>query len=479
MATKKKTKTSDESRVSKRPKFDLNAMYSDNLDVIEKRQGFVASSLDASPPISSGMLAVDLMLGGGIRPCMMTGVAQEQGGKTTLALTVMASAIKQNIPIIAFADFEGSTKNSKPYVHSILKGSGVNLTMDEVFGKRNKEGKWITPPRVRYRAETILEKFYDWLSEILRDLPDKKYVEGKWWLVFEDDKKNKAKVSEFVDAAMTRKYGNGLWVEAPDGNMQAIMFVDSYTAMQPKIKDEEDIGNQLSVKASAFSKQLERVKGRMAEKMVTVYGLNHLRDNPMAMFGPKESEKGGKALQQFSDVRIKHTSRSLSAAPFGPKADKNKDYNETEKSVEFPGRDVYRYVALKAIKNKLWTPQRQVFMRLWVEDGSGTARGIDPVFDTVYFLQQTGQLSGNRKKFKLKLEGQGEAKKPVTWEELKAWVLGDKEKMKAISTGLGFRPMSLRAFCFKQIADGSAEELYLKFVNSKQKDDSDEEETSE
>jgi hypothetical protein len=217
----------------------------------------------------------------------------------------------------------------------------------------------------------------------------------------------------------------------------------------------------------------------MAEKMVTVYGLNHLRDNPMAMFGPKESEKGGKALQQFSDVRIKHTSRSLSAAPFGPKADKNKDYNETEKSVEFIGRDVYRYVALKAIKNKLWTPQRQVFMRLWVEDGSGTARGIDPVFDTVYFLQQTGQLSGNRKKFKLKLEGQGEAKKPVTWEELKAWVLGDKEKMKAISTGLGFRPMSLRAFCFKQIADGSAEELYLKFVNSKQKDDGDEEETSE
>ena len=190
----------------------------------------------------------------------------------------------------------------------------------------------------------------------------------------------------------------------------------------------------------------------------------------MAMFGPKESEKGGKALQQFSDVRIKHTSRALSAAPFSPKADKDKDFNETESSVEFKGKDVYRYVVLKAIKNKLWTPQRQVMMRIWVEDGSGTARGLDPVFDTIYYLHQTGQLSGTRKKFKLTLEGLGEAKKPVTWEDIKRWVLGDKNAMRAISEGLGFKAMSLRAFCFKQISNGTGEELYLKHQNSKQKD---------
>jgi RecA/RadA recombinase len=478
-ASVEKTKAPKPDKAPKKPKFDIAAHYSDSLDTIEKRQGYVASSLDAAPPISSGMLAVDIMLGGGIRPCMITGVAQEQGGKTTLALTVMAAAIKQNVPIIAFADFEGSTKNSKPYVHSILKGAGVNLSMDEVFGKKGKDGGWITPPRVRYRSETILERFYDWLSEILRDLPDKKYVEGKWWLVFEDDKKNKSKISEFVDAGMTRKYGNGLWVEAPDGNMQGIMFVDSYTAMQPKIKDEEEIGNQLSVKAAAFSKQLERVKGRMADKMVTVYGLNHLRDNPMAMFGPKESEKGGKALQQFSDVRIKHTSRALSAAPFSPKPDKNYDYNESETSVEFKGRDVYRYVVLKSIKNKLWTPQRSVVIRIWVEDGSGTARGLDPVFDTIYFLHITGQLKGNRKKFTLNINGLGAAKKPVTWEDLKKWVLGNKEEMTKISTSLGYKPMSLRALCFKQIKDGTAEELYLEQRNSKVKGDDESENDDE
>ena len=102
---------------------------------------------------------------------------------------------------------------------------------------------------------------------------------------------------------MTKLYGNGLWVPAPDGNPQGIILLDSYTAMNPAAKDEEDISNQLSVKASAFSKQLERVKGRMLQKMIVVYGLNHLRDNPMAMFGPKVSEKGGKALQDLVVVR--------------------------------------------------------------------------------------------------------------------------------------------------------------------------------
>lgn len=355
-----------------------------------------------------------------------------------------------------------STKNSKPYVHSILKGQGIKMSMDQVFGKPARTGKgWEIPPRVRYRSEVILENFYKWMSEVLRELPDKRYVEGKWWLVFDDKNKNhKAKVGDFVDTTMTRKYGNGLWVPAADDKIQGIVFVDSYTAMNPESKDEEDISNQLSVKASAFSKQLERIKGRMAQKMVTVYGLNHLRANPMVMYGPKETEKGGKALQQFSDVRIRQTSRALSAAPFQPKAGK-KTYDEQEPSVEFEGLDTYRYVNIKAIKNKLWTPQRDCFIRLWVEDGSGTARGIDPVFDTVYYLKATNQLSGKRAGFKLNLEGLGQGARAIPWQTLKKWILGDKETMTNISKAMGYKPMSIRAFCFKQIADGTGERLYV------------------
>ena len=625
--------------------LDLSTFYTDSLDTIAKRQGFENSGLDVVPPMSSGMLAIDLITGGGFRPANYTGAGEEQCAKTTLALTVMGSAINHNIPLIAFVDYEGcctmdtllgygkgkharldelfdlskykewepgtwpgqsrtdidtvetghstrgtgvrsgslyyrgemptskvtlsnsatltgyahpffvltdeglvekkleglrpgdkvivaksmhgqdstpisglapafvdhytlvevvaveptgktepvfdvslsgvaadeiphsiltngivthnSTKNSRPYVHSILKGMGIKKSMDEVFGKQDQNGKWVIPPIVRYRQETILERFYDWLSEVLRELPDKRYVEKKWWLVFDEkNKRHKAKVGDFVNPEMTRKYGNGLWVEAPDDKMQGIVFVDSYTAMTPECKDEEEISNQLSVKASAFSKQLERVKGRLAQKMVAVYGLNHLRSNPMAMFGPKESEKGGKALQQFSDVRFRQVSRSLSAAPFKVTKAK-KSFDEVEPSVEFEGKlDTYRYVNVKAVKNKLWTPQRDVMMRIWVEDGSGTARGLCPVFDTIYYLKLTGQLKGTRAGFKLNLDGVGAAKKPIPWQYLKKWVLGDKEMMVKISKALGYpKPFSIRNLCFKQMREGAAERLYLENRN--------------
>ena len=471
MVTRKAKPTPEQlpAKVKKKPAFDTASYYSDALDVISKRQGFESSGLDVAPPMSTGLLEVDLMMGGGVRASMITGAGEEQCAKTTLALCVMASAIKENIPLIGWMDYESSTKNSQGYVQSILNTCGLNMTVEQVFGKKAKDGSWAIVPRVRYRSETILEKFYDWLSEILRDLPDKKFVENKWWLVFDaTNKKHKAKVGEFVDAEMTRKYGNGLWVPAPDDKIQGIFFVDSYTAMQPKIKDEEEIGNQLSVKASAFSKQLERVKGRMAEKMVTVYGLNHLRSNPMAMFGPKESEKGGKALQQFSDVRIRQTSRSLSASPFKATGNPKFDYNWTEPSVEpGGGTDQYRLVHTKCIKNKLWTPQRTGFIRLWVQDGSGGARGIDPFFDTMCYLKRTGQMKGQMKALKLKLEGIGLAKAAFTWQELKLWVLGDKEAMTKLSVKAGFKPMDLRKFCFRQMKSGVGEDLFIAHENSR------------
>jgi hypothetical protein len=380
-----------------------------------------------------------------------------------------------------------STKNSKPYVQSILKGSGVNLTVDQVFGKKDKvTGDWSIKPRVRYRAETILERFYEWLAQILRELPDKRYVAGGWWLVFDEkNKKHVAKVGQFADKDMARRYGSGLWVPAPNDKIQGIIFVDSYTAMNPAVKDEEDISNQLSVKASAFSKQLERIKGRMADKMVTVYGLNHLRSNPMAMFGPKEDEKGGNALKQFSDVRLRQTSRSLSGpkAYFSPKPGKKggeATFNEIERSVEFPGtKDEYRYVHVKAVKNKLWTPDRTGWIRIWKEDGNGVARGIDPFFDVMAYLKDTGQVKGQRAALKLNLEGLGPAKVSLTWEECKLWVLGDKEAMTKVSTKAGYKPMNLRAFCFKQMKSGVAEDLYVKVKAAKDASGSSDEDSSD
>lgn len=442
-------------------KFDYASIYGDQLDVIARRQGVEVSSLDIGDPMSTGMLCLDIQLGGGIRAGMYTSLGWEQVAKTTNILTVMANAIKAKIPLLELWDYEGSTRNSKRYVESIIRGAGVKLEKGQLFGKKNEDtGKWIIRPLVRYHSESVGDKFFDYMSEVLRKLPDKKFIAKKWWLRFDETKENKAKYGDMADSSMTKKYGKGYWLPAPDGNLQGIFFVDSYPAMNPSANDDEDANNSLGLAARMFAKHLPRVKGRLAEKMVAMMGVNQLRDIPMAMYGPKEQEPCGKALRFNSDVRTRNTSRA-SGMPLWPK-NFNDNRSEVEKSVEFEGKDVYRYIQVKAIKNKLWTPGRKVWVRIWEQDGSGVARGFDPFFDTMHYLRLTGQLSGKgREKLLLSLEGVGKAK-PLTWYDYKAWVLGDKEQMIKISKKAGFKPMSLRSYCFKQIASGKGEELYVK-----------------
>lgn len=456
--------------------FDIIANMHSTVDDVEKKLQQESSTIDDMPFMSTGMLALD-MLTGGIKPAWYTSMGMEQSSKTTSALNIMASAIRQGVPIISLRDCEGSTYSSLPYVHSITKSQGLTLKKDEIFGKKDENGDWLVRPTVRYSNDASLEGFFDYVHAILSDLPDKRKVRGQWWYRFDDNKKNQAKYGSASDSGMAKRHGSGIWIPAKDGKLQAVFLVDSYPAMLPTEQDQEEANNSLALQARAFSKHIPRVKGRLAKKMVAIIGINQLRAVPMAMFGPKENEPGGNALKLFSDVRIKHTSRALSAAPF--KATADKDFNEQERSVEFEGGfDKYRYVSIAAVKNKLAMPGRKSFLRIWIEDGSGTARGLDPVFDTVYYLQQTGQLSGNRKKFTLNLNKLGAGKRPVTWEIMKKWVLGDKTMMSKISAALGYKPMSIRKFCFEQIASGVADTLFTKNKNSKTKDadgDSDDE----
>lgn len=441
--------------------LDFAAMYGNAVDVISRKMDFDSDALEDTPPMSTGNLMLDLILGGGIRPAWYTHYGPEQSCKTTGALQIMAAAIQAAIPIVGFIDYEGSTANSKPYVNSILKSNGLKVSVTDVFGKKDSNtGDWLVRPIVRYRSETLGEKFFDWLAEILRKLPDKRFVAGKWWLVFEDNKINTAKYKEHAVAAMTKKYGKGLWLEAPDDKLQAVILLDSYPAMNPTANDDEDANNSLALQARMFSKHLPRVKGRLASKMVAVIGMNQLRAIPMAMHGPKEQEPGGQALRFNSDVRIEF--RPIwSNLPFNPKFDTDERL-EMEKSVTHNGKDRYRYVRMKTYKNKLWNPGRKAFVRVWVEDATGEAKGFDPFFDTVHFLKETGQLTGKTKGgIWLKLESLGEAKKSLTWFELKEWVLGDKKRMSEISIKCGYKPMDLRKFCFRQLQKGVAEAAYV------------------
>jgi RecA/RadA recombinase len=251
-----------------------------------------------------------------------------------------------------------------------------------------------------------------------------------------------------------------LWVEAPDGNLQGFVIVDSWAGMNPADNDEEDTDKSLALQARMFSKQLLRVKGRMGKKLIAVVGMNQLSDIPMAMYGPKQQEKGGKALRFYSDVRIWNTSRG-SGMPFNAVFDKEEGM-ELEKSVTGTGRDSYRYIYSKNVKNKLWTPKRKAWFRIWAEDNEGNGCGFDPFFDTMMYLRETGQLKGNdRKKLFLKIDGH-DLKKPIAWMQFKTWVLGTKEQKIKVCKDIGIaKPFDLRAFCFKQMSSGKGETLYV------------------
>lgn len=457
-------------------RFDVVAFQMDTIDAIEKRQNFQSMPIEDIKAMSTGLLQVDLLLGGGIRPAWYSTVGAEQSAKTTTALTMMSALVKAEVPMVSFNDYEGSSGNSGPYIQSIMDSTGLKLHKDQVFGKKSPDGKWLIRPKVRYRSETSLEAFFDFMHAVLQELPDKRYVNGKWWLIYDDTKANKAKLGEYADTTMTKKHGAGIWVPANDGKLQAVFLVDSYPAMLPTEQDQEEGNNSLALQARAFSKHIPRVKGRMQKKMVAVIGINQLRAVPMARFGPTENEPGGNALKLYSDVRIRQTSRALSAAPF--KATPDKQFNEQEPSVEYEGGfDTYRYVHAKTTKNKLSMPGRQCFMRIWVSDGADVARGLDPVLDTILYLQQTGQLTGSKQKgFKMNLSKLGEASRTVPWLIIKKWILCDKEKKVKICKALGYeKPFDLRAFCFKQMQSGEAEVLYVehktKTTGSAEEDD--------
>lgn len=446
--------------------FDYLGMFHTTLDEISKRQGVDTDVMDVFKPLSTGLLMLDLITGG-IKPAMYTSAGFEQGGKTTGALALMAAAVRQKVPLVAFWDFEGSTANSLDYVANVLKTMGVKIPPKELFGKKDPAtGKWLIKPTVRYVAETRGEAFFDWLASVLREMPDKKFVAGSWWLVFDEaNKKHVAQVGSQADKEMKRKYGKGLWIPAPDGGLQGLVLADSYPAMNPDQNDDEEANNSLGLHARFFAKHLPRIKGRLARKMVALVGVNQLRQIPMAMYGPKEQEACGQALRFNSDVRNWWNSRS-SGMPFNPKFD-TEERVEIERSVQGSGKDRYRYVQVVNKKNKLALPGRKHWVRIWISNYAGEACGFDPFFDVVQYLKETGQLvAKNRQKILLKLEGLGDAKKPTDWMSLKTWVLGTKEEKTQISQSLGFKPMDLRSFCFSQMAKGKGEELYVNHKNA-------------
>lgn len=78
------------------------------LDLIEKELDISDGGLVPNEArMSTGLLCLDILLGGGITAGWYTNFGQEQSCKTTLAVNILFSALFSRCPILAYWDFEG------------------------------------------------------------------------------------------------------------------------------------------------------------------------------------------------------------------------------------------------------------------------------------------------------------------------------------------------------------------------------------
>ena len=419
-------------------------------------------SLSEESRMHSGLLGIDLVLGRGIGPTMCTIFGPEQSAKTTLAITIMAATINQGVPISTLWDAEQSSGSSSDYIQNILNEQGITRPFEEVFGVR-KKGVWTTKPLVYYQDSAVGEDFFNWLHALLKRLPDKRFDNDQWWYVYENTKPNQAKYLSKSDKTMN-KANHGIWVPAKDDSLQAVIIVDSYPSLMPVAQDADEHTKAMAVQARMFALQLPRVKGAFRAKRIALLGINQLRLNPGARFGNPETEPGGQALKFFSDQRMRVYPRALSGVPFHPKGE---GMMELEPSVDGSGEDTYRYIHCKTIKNKLSVPQQEMWLRLWVSDSQGEARGYDLVWDTFYTCFQCGIITGKRSSMRLNIPGLGEARKNIDWLSFKKLIIGTPEQRAQVCKSIGYKTVNLRRGLINLSKKGALDALYWESKQTK------------
>lgn len=280
----KKTKKNKESEDEAGFKFDAYADLDSMLDTIEKETGMSGGGLGKRVTTSTGLLTLDLILGGGLTSgSWNTFYGGEQSSKSTLSMTQLAvAAVHREIPVLMYFDFEGSY--DAQYMLSLARVHGFKGDITDLFGIQDDDGNYVKKPIIRKYSASVAEKFFNMVYKLEKNLPDKMYKKGVWWHVYEGTKENKAKYGSLANTKYLKKTGN-LWIEAPNDQPQALIVVDSYPAMLPANMDDDDGKAGIGAQARMFSEQLKRIKGRMMSKGVTIMGINQLRQKPMVMFG--------------------------------------------------------------------------------------------------------------------------------------------------------------------------------------------------
>ena len=452
---KKTSKTADDA--VKAPSFDMSDIYDKAVSYIEKKRT-LSPFVSPLVRVSSGLLATDIITGGGIpvgRYTQWSG--PEAGGKSTNVFELMAQGIIINVPVLQFFDAEKAVTES--LFKNICRHRGVKQHSD-LFGVESLEGgSWLIKPRIRLYKHNSLEVILFSIKDMLQKFPHKIFLksDNTWYYVF-DDKKGvldtikKAGLDKPSDLLYKRT--SRYWTPAPDGGRpQAIYALDSWPAMLPPsfLEEGKDASKQRAQQAAFIAQHLGPVIGEIESKHAILCGVNQIRQNPNANFGPTEYEPMGNALKYLSSVRNQNRPRAFEGNNNKPVA--------VEASVEADGQqDTYHYKLLKNTKNKTSTPLLSMWSRIWVSDYEGQGRGYDPVFDTFMYLKATGQIvKGNKTKFTIRMGGPND--REYQYMDFKRTIMAEVTISSAIRKKLMQelklqKVPTLRAECFKQIQSG-------------------------
>ncbi len=282
--------------------FDPYKSLDKEINKAEKQFGLASMSLDKKEPrFSTGLASLDLQLAGGLLGGgWYTCFGGEQSCKSTLAMTIVSSIVKQ-LSFIGpgfYFDYEGSFQAD--YMENIMRAMRSTMPLDNLFGiLDDNTGNYIVSPRVRYEQPNTGEAFFRFLGKFLKMIPDKLRKGDKWYYVYENTTENKKICGGHYDKEYLAKHGK-LRIPAPDGSIQAIFLVDSYPAMYPQQAEEKDDGDKsVGLQARMFAEGLKKVKSKLRKKRVVVVGINQLRQKPMVLFGSPEYEPGGEALKFY------------------------------------------------------------------------------------------------------------------------------------------------------------------------------------
>ena len=439
--------------------------YASVMDSLDKNARLVQGSMSAESrlgsTISTGLLGTDIMLGGGLLGGRWYTVFGGEGsGKSTHIMHLQISAANYKIPIITSHDYEGSS--APDYMEGILEYHSKTMKKTEhLYGLKDNTGKYVIDPKIRYYNPTVAEDFFNPISSLLRKLPDKIFVDGTWFYVWDANKVGRAAAGDRYSKVLYSKY-HRLYVEAENGLPQALFFADSYPAMFPEALDDDDAGRGMAAIARAMSENAPKVFSKLRPKNVIIVGANQLRQRPAVMYGDPTYEPAGDTLKFCSSARIKQVARSV---PHGKGA-----IEKEESALYEDADDTYRYVHMKAIKNKISTPYLEAWQRIWVDDGTGTAHGFCPAYDTFQYLKNTGQISGSMKKIKLGFEGLPAI--TMDWISFKGLILlKSADKTGLLKTLKLKQDPRLRDRCFAQLRSGEGFKKFFENIKSVEKED--------